>query len=152
MMPSVAQDALQHPATHCNTGMVSLLRHPVLRCVVVCCSVLQCVAVCCSASCARDGIFIQALYAAVCCSVLQCVAVCCSVLQFVAVRWSVFRCVAVRCSALQYFAVRLVPLWIRSGSGNYCCWAILYQFGTKVLGVWYQQPPKILEIVFSSST
>jgi len=110
MMPSVAQDALQHPATHSNTGMVSLLRHPVLRCAVVCCSVLQCVAVCCSASCARDGIFIQALYAAVCCSVLQCVAVCCSALQCVPVRCSALQCVAVLCSSS---CTIMNPKWIR---------------------------------------
>jgi len=38
------------------------IRHPVLQCVAVCCSVLQCVAVCCS--------------------VLQCVAVCCSAIGY----------------------------------------------------------------------
>jgi len=54
---SVVQSVL---CAHDSVIYVSRIRHPVLQCVAVCCSVLQCVAVCCS--------------------VLQCVAVCGSVL------------------------------------------------------------------------
>ena len=43
------------------------LRHTVMQCVAVCCSVLQCVAVCCS--------------------VLQCVSLCCSVLRCFALQF-----------------------------------------------------------------
>jgi len=84
-------DRMTHHPCALNT------QHPVLQCIVVCCSVLQCVAVCCSVCCCMRCL---RLIIRRCCRVLQFITMYCSVLQCVAVCCSVLQCVAVCCSVL----------------------------------------------------